>query len=204
MVSIMATDGSSLRDDQTSTGDTFICAGGFVIEVYDQENLVYKNSDVEYLGRSTSNKAEFTGLIKGLEEIHSRGIDDYGSVLIISDSEYVINCVTKWYPTWREKEIRTGKRPMTKEGTPIKNYDLIRKAHDLFYSLRNGGTFLKIHSHMNKDSYMKEYKKFQKRNDYACSYTLFTKFRVLNEQCDALVHGRAQIGKDNEWRKEEQ
>ena len=200
MVTIMATDGSSLRDDQTSTGDTFICAGGFVLEVYDQDRIVYKNSDVEYLGRSTSNKAEFTGLIRGLEEIHSHGIDEKSPVLIVSDSEYVINCVTEWYSGWREKEIRTGKRPTTKEGTPIKNYDLIRKAYTLFYSLRNGGTFLKIHSHMNKNDYGKEYKKFKKRNNYACSYELFTKFRILNEQCDALVHGRAQIGKDNEWR----
>ena len=196
MVTIMATDGSSLRDPLTSTGDTFICAGGYVIEVYDQDKLVFHKADVEYLGRSTSNKAEFTGLIRGLEEIKSKGIDERSPILIISDSEYVINCVTKWYQLWRSKEIKTGAHPKTKEGTPIKNYDIIKRAHSLFYSLINGATFLKIHSHIPKDSYRDEFKAFQKRNGYACSYELFTKFRLLNEQCDALVHNRAQDGKD--------
>lgn len=190
MIVLLATDGSSLRDSKTSTGETFICAAGYVLEIYEHSNLIYSNSVSKSLGRSTSNKAEFTALIMGLEEIITKGYDQLSRVIIISDSEYVINCVTKWYYTWRKDKSGT---PKTSTGTPVKNFDLIQKAYLLFNSLLRGGTFVKIKSHMKVSEYEKEYKKFKIKNGNF-SYLIFDKFRTLNERVDDLVNTCAHKG----------
>ena len=62
---------------------------------------------------TTNQRMEMMGAIVALETIEERG-----SILVLSDSKYVVNGITKWIKAWK----RNGWR--TKAKTPVKNRDL--------------------------------------------------------------------------------
>lgn len=49
---------------------------------------------------------------------------------ILCDSQYVINCVTKWMPGWKKKGWRKG------DGKPVMNVDLLREIDDAIVGRR--------------------------------------------------------------------
>ena len=67
---------------------------------------------------TTNNRMELWAIIAGLEEIKNKNIP----VVVYSDSQYVVNSVTKgWLETWMKTNFKGGK----------KNADLWKKYHAL-------------------------------------------------------------------------
>src|SRR4030095_14723714 len=69
---------------------------------------------------TTNNRMEMTAAVEALNAVRKRNT----SVLIRSDSRYLIDCCTKWLPGWK---ARGWKR---KEG-PLKNLDLLQALDEL-------------------------------------------------------------------------
>ncbi len=67
------------------------------------------------LGKSTNQEAELTAIYTAMNS--SIGKD----ILIITDSQYSINCITKWIKNWRRNGWQNSKKQR------IKNYEIIRK-----------------------------------------------------------------------------
>lgn len=75
----------------------------------------------KYIGHSTNNIAELSAITAVLKYIYREtniSSSYNNSIIIYSDSQYAINCITKWYPVWLAKK-KTGDK---------KNVDLISKA----------------------------------------------------------------------------
>lgn len=105
MISIY-TDGSSLNNGRKNSKGAYAC--------------VYPSISAESFGRplpadgsQTNQTAELTGILEGVR--HLKTISDVsGSVVrICTDSEYAINCLTKWITGWRKRDWKTA------EGKPV-------------------------------------------------------------------------------------
>ncbi len=67
------------------------------------------------IAHTTNNKMELTGAIKALENIASKQgrkhedkhEDKHSSIIIYTDSRYVINGITKWISDWKKRDWKT-------------------------------------------------------------------------------------------------
>ena len=79
--------------------------------------IVYPDGTVRELGgreaSTTNNRMELRGALAAL-----RAVDPAASATVYSDSQYVINGLTKWLPGWKRKGWVTATR------APVKNRDL--------------------------------------------------------------------------------
>jgi len=105
MISIY-TDGSSLNNGRKNAKGAYAC--------------IYPSMLAESFGRplpadgsQTNQTAELTGILEGVRTL--KGISDVSSavVRICTDSEYSINCLTKWIAGWRKRGWKTA------EGKPV-------------------------------------------------------------------------------------
>ncbi|WP_237154817.1 ribonuclease H family protein [Oryzibacter oryziterrae] len=71
----------------------------------------------DHLGIATNNIAELTAAIRALEALDALNRTDL-SVVIVSDSQYVVNGFTKWLPRWKVNGWRGA------NGKPVKNREL--------------------------------------------------------------------------------
>ena len=85
--------------------------------------LLYGDFD-EY---GTNNTAELKALYKAL--IIASEANNKSKVIIFSDSQYSIDCITKWAYSWKMKN-------WTKKGGEIKNLELIQVSHLLFDQIK--------------------------------------------------------------------
>jgi ribonuclease HI len=69
---------------------------------------------------ATNNQAELTAVLQFFRA--TAHLDD--DLLILCDSQYVINCVTKWMPGWKRKGWRKA------DGKPVMNVELLREIDD--------------------------------------------------------------------------
>lgn len=69
--------------------------------------------------RSTNNRMELRAVIEALESLPN------AVLLIVTDSEYVVNVFTEWLDGWRARGMRTSR------GKPVENQDLIERAAKL-------------------------------------------------------------------------
>jgi ribonuclease HI len=104
--------------------------------------IVYNGESVrrfagKYNENGTNNIAELEALYAGLTILNKVN----NNIEIFSDSQYAINSITKWAYSWKEKN-------WTKKGGPIKNLELIKKAHELYDKNKNlvKITYVKGHS----------------------------------------------------------
>lgn len=93
----------------------------------------------------TNNRAELVGMIKGLEycaSLRSQGyISGTRKAAICCDSQYTIDCVTKWATGWRKRGwIKT-------DGGEIQNLALVQKAFELYEKLKNQVDIRKVKAH---------------------------------------------------------
>lgn len=63
---------------------------------------------------TTNNRMEFTAALEGL-----RALPDGSSVVIVTDSQLVLNSMTKWIDGWKRKGWKTA------GNKPVKNQDLV-------------------------------------------------------------------------------
>jgi ribonuclease HI len=66
---------------------------------------------------ATNNQAELTAVLQLFNATEQ--VDD--DLLILCDSQYVINCVTKWMPGWKKKGWRKA------DGKPVMNVELLKE-----------------------------------------------------------------------------
>ena len=86
----------------------------------------------------TNNVAELTAILLGIQTIINTNLtpdfkEDH-QILIYSDSEYCINCITKWARKWKDNDWRksSGKKE------PVQNKELVERIYDhyLKYKIR--------------------------------------------------------------------
>jgi ribonuclease HI len=70
--------------------------------------------------RATNNQGELTAVLELFRATEHTGDD----LLILCDSQYVINSVTKWMPGWKKKGWRKG------DGKPVMNVELLQQIDD--------------------------------------------------------------------------
>lgn len=64
--------------------------------------------------QTTNNRMELTAALEGL-----RSLPDGARAAVVTDSQLMLNSMTKWLPGWKRKGWRTA------AGTPVKNQDLL-------------------------------------------------------------------------------
>lgn len=91
--------------------------------------------------KSSNQRGELTAILAGLEYISGHMSDfDFERILIVSDSEYSINCISKWAATWLEN-------PTKHKLSEKKNLDLIIPAKELRDGIHKPVDFKHIRSH---------------------------------------------------------
>lgn len=107
--------------------------GGWGVSTRDDDNnLQYAYG---YIEESTNNIAEMTAMINALRFVQSGGEQNN---TIKSDSQYVINGLTKWIPGWVKKGWKTG------AGEPVKNKELWVEMRDIYTSIKDEGRSVEI------------------------------------------------------------
>lgn len=66
----------------------------------------------------TNNMGELTAVLRLLESSAAAGLADE-PLHILADSQYAINCITKWMPGWKRKGWKKA------DGKPVKNRDIL-------------------------------------------------------------------------------
>jgi ribonuclease HI len=74
---------------------------------------------------ATNQRAELTALLEGMRWAVSSGLGK-SAVEFYSDSQYSINCASKWGPAWKRKGWKR------ESGEPLQNLDLIQPLVDLW------------------------------------------------------------------------
>lgn len=69
---------------------------------------------------ATNNIGELSAFARILEDSEEAGFGDE-KLIILADSQYVINSVTKWMPGWKKKGWRKA------DGKPVANVDLMKR-----------------------------------------------------------------------------
>ena len=138
------TDGSSTHNGKKN------CFGGVGVYFSDghPDNLSFK-MDNRY-GKVTNNICELMACLCAIKKIiaNSNFNDINDSILICTDSKYLIDCITKWMTGWRKNGWkRKGKDGKTR---PIKNLELLKEINGNYirYNIR----FKHIKAHRNDPS----------------------------------------------------
>lgn len=96
--------------------------------------------------QGTNNRAELYGFFESLryaQSLIAQGlVTAERKAVIYCDSQYTINCITKWARSWRKNGW------MTKKQTPVLNPDIIEPAYDLFVELTNCIEIKKVKAHI--------------------------------------------------------
>lgn len=147
------TDGSSFNNSRKATKNL---AGGIGVfwGINDHRNL----SEPFFIKPITNNRAEIYAVIKAIE-IYSVSYDQKckgkSELLIYSDSQYVINTITKWYKGWKARGWKKS------NGKPPLNLDLLCHLDNLITKYQKCFTInfkhIKAHKTPPKNKKSKEY-----------------------------------------------
>lgn len=86
-----------------------------------------RNISASLLGMpQTNQRAELAAIVHALEQIVTDRVTASPSIVIYSDSQYSIKCITEWRKRWQQNGWRTA------AGKNVLNDDLIRRAGDLY------------------------------------------------------------------------
>lgn len=91
-------------------------------------------------GKQTNQRAELYAILKALQLII---IKNYTNIIIYTDSQYSINCITKWVKNWVKNEWHD------KNHKPVKNKDLIEPIYNIC-KINSHIIFKHILAHTNK------------------------------------------------------
>jgi ribonuclease HI len=128
-------------------GSVNCIAGYSVLFTEDPNSSLYKfNCTKVIVANPTNNKAELSGIKRICKTIYDNYKEFYNKKIIIcTDSNYSINCVTVWHSNWVENDWITSK------GEPVKNKELISSIVYLINKLKKANiivSFQHINSHM--------------------------------------------------------
>lgn len=121
---VIAIDGACRRNGKPDC----VSAGGVYIEQYDDNHtLVLTKALSNYEVKSTNQRGELLALLTALDYVWSAKQD----AMIITDSEYLFNAMTKeWFVGWESREWRTA------SFEPVKNADLWREIKHAYEKCR--------------------------------------------------------------------
>lgn len=104
----------SIYTDGACTGNPG--PGGWGVVVYFDDGSVHELGDASK--KTTNNRMEMQAAIAALEFLKSSGQNK--PITLYTDSEYLINCVTKWVKGWKRKGWKKS------DGKPVLNQDLLQ------------------------------------------------------------------------------
>lgn len=131
-------DGFVLFTDGACRGNPGESGSGFV--VYENGNLASLFYG-KYDALGTNNTAEFEAIICAMRYINKKQI----KAKIYVDSQYVIDCITKWSNGWS----RNGWKKSNKES--VENLELVQKAFELYKTIKSGAEILKVKAHIGEE-----------------------------------------------------
>jgi uracil-DNA glycosylase len=139
------------------TDDGKFAQASGLVELVDIPNKCYKTSN---------QRGELTAISKALEFVHQHHHNfDFDEIIIISDSEYSINCLTDWVIKWNEQGIEDKR-----------NLDLITPAWKQLCEIKRQYSVTMRHIRSHKDEPDEADKKFYwKGND------------IADKLCDAVL-----------------
>lgn len=99
---------------------------------------------------TTNNYAELKAILEALKLLDPIDLSKLNikNTVIVTDSQYSINCITKWYTKWVKQDWRSS------TGTEVKNKKLIQDIHPLYK--KYNVTFKHINSHTGKSGFFYE------------------------------------------------
>jgi ribonuclease HI len=103
----------SIYTDGACTGNPG--PGGWGVVVYYDDGSVHELGDRST--QTTNNRMEMQAAIAALQFLETSG-QSY-PITLFTDSEYLINCVTKWVKSWKKKGWKKA------DGKPVLNQDLL-------------------------------------------------------------------------------
>jgi ribonuclease HI len=109
----------SIYTDGACTGNPG--PGGWGVVVYFNDGSVYEMGDG--CRQTTNNRMEMQAAIGALQYFDQSG--QSASITLYTDSEYLINCVTKWVKSWKKKDWKKA------DGKPVQNQDLLEVLDEL-------------------------------------------------------------------------
>jgi len=92
----------------------------------------------DYNQNGTNNTAELNALFKAL--LIAQEYEGSGEIVILSDSKYSIDSITKWAYSWKSNGWK-------KKGGEIKNLDIIKLSHQLYNQIKNTITIKHVKGH---------------------------------------------------------
>ena len=140
------TDGSSINNGSKNA------KSGFGIYIPEPETMRVKMS-VKLPKGKTNNYAELKAILEALKILDYTNIEtlkkiEKDKVVVVTDSQYSINCITQWYYSW----IKRGWISAT--GEEVKNKELIQEIQPL--STKHNVTFQHIKAHTNNKGFFYE------------------------------------------------
>lgn len=109
----------SIYTDGACTGNPG--PGGWGVVVYFDDGSIHEMGDAS--PRTTNNKMEMQAAIAALQYFQASGQTE--PITLHTDSEYLINCVTKWVKNWKRKGWKKA------DGNPVQNQDLLEILDEL-------------------------------------------------------------------------
>jgi len=143
------TDGSSLNNGQKNKYQ----AGGMGIYIEDTKEEISQKLE----GKITNNIAELKACIIGINNVINRKNYKNNLINIYSDSEYVINSITKWASNWKKNDWKKYNKSK-KCKCDIKNKDLIIELYNLYNKYSINFSHVKAHKIKPANNQSKEYK----------------------------------------------
>jgi ribonuclease HI len=109
----------SIYTDGACTGNPG--PGGWGVVVYFDDNSVHEIGNAS--SQTTNNRMEMEAAIAALKFFQTSGQTE--PITLYTDSEYLINCVTKWVKGWKRKGWKKA------DGNPVQNQDLLETLDEL-------------------------------------------------------------------------
>lgn len=109
----------SIYTDGACTGNPG--PGGWGVVVYFNDGSIHEMGDAA--SHTTNNKMEMQAAIAALKYFHASKQSE--PITLYTDSEYLINCVTKWVKGWKRKGWKKS------DGNPVQNQDLLEILDEL-------------------------------------------------------------------------
>ncbi len=109
----------SIYTDGACTGNPG--PGGWGVVVYFNDGSIHEMGDAS--SHTTNNKMEMQAAIAALQFLHASAQTQ--PITLHTDSEYLINCITKWVKGWKKKGWKKA------DGKPVQNQDLLEILDEL-------------------------------------------------------------------------
>lgn len=103
---------------------------GVLLRFGEAEKALYGGEEL-----TTNNRMELTAVIKGLAALNKPC-----SVLVTTDSKYVLSGMTEWMPNWKKRNWKTASKK------PVLNVDLWQQLDDLVQQHEVSWEWVKGHS----------------------------------------------------------